>query len=612
MSVYHHTFHIPVMGTGHSIDTPIRVAPLGISSVISLVDDLLLEKIRRHYVAQYKLPDPPIPWNVEDGRAKRVTAYMETVQTIVQIKFEAIKKLPFFANNDKKKYFDLLPDAAPLRQAYERLLAMAAGPERTELENDLTERMTPGSIGVNIMVKLDKMNYAAAGNLLSEEFSDAKSALRGYANSSLESSIIFSAGINQTLFSYMTKFRDFYRDATGGIRKKIILKVSDFRSAMIQGKFMAKKGLEVHEFRIESGLNCGGHAFASNGELLPTLLQEFKEKRDLLPAEFQPMIQRFYEEMGWEYPQSAKDHRPLITVQGGIGTHGEVRRLQEDFGMNLTGWASPFLLVPEATCVDDTTRELLRLAKEEDLYLSDVSPLGVPFNNVHRSGSEIWTKNRLQSGTPGSPCPKKFLVSNTEYTERPICAASAEFQELKLREIEALDLPEPVKRYKKAMVTEKTCICDHLGNGALIALGIEEERNSPQSICPGPNIAWFNRIYSLQEMVDHIYGRGASLVPTERPHMFAKEIVMYVDYFEKLVERCGYTSREVKTLREFYKNMEDGMGFCLKIAERKAYPDENLASIPPCVEAQRARMSEIVARFEGRIEQLAAAAVVTA
>jgi hypothetical protein len=159
------------------------------------------------------------------------------------------------------------------------------------------------------------------------------------------------------------------------------------------------------------------------------------------------------------------------------------------------------------------------------------------------------------------------------------------------------------------MILEKTCICDHLGNGALIALGIEEERNKPQSICPGPNIAWFDQIYSLQEMVDHIYGRGASLVPAERPHMFAKEIVMYVDYFEKLVERCGYTAREVKTLREFAANMEEGMAFCLQIAKEKPYPDENLASIPPCVERERARMREIVSRFEAHIEQLAGAAV---
>ncbi len=603
MSGYHHTFHIPVMGTGHSVDTPIRVAPFGISSVISLVDDLLLEKIRRHYIAEYKLPDQPIPWNAEDGRAKRITAYLETVQTIVHLKFEAIRQLPFFQNNDKKKYFDLLPDTAPLKHAYHRMLGMAAGPERAELERDLTERMTPGSIGVNIMVKLDKMNYEATGTIMSEEFSDAKAALRGFANSSLRSSIIFSAGINQSLFSYMTKFRDFYRDAKGEIKKKIILKVSDFRSALIQGKFMAKKGLEVHEFRIESGLNCGGHAFASNGELLPTLLQEFREKRDQLVAEFQPMVQRFYNEMGWEYPASALEHRPLVTVQGGIGTHGEVRRLQEDFGMDLTGWASPFLLVPEATCVDGPTRELLRQAKEDDLYLSDVSPLGVPFNNVRNSGSERWTKDRIERGTPGSPCPKKFLVSNTEFTVQPICHASSEFQKLKLRQLDEADMPANERDYRKKMVLEKTCICDHLGNGALIALGIEEERNSPQSVCPGPNIAWFDRIYTLQEMVDHIYGRGASLVPAKRPHMFAKEIVMYVDYVEKLVDRCTYTPREVKTLREFFQNMESGMDFCLEIAARPAYPDENLASIPPCVERERARMREIVTRFESRASQ---------
>jgi hypothetical protein len=326
-------------------------------------------------------------------------------------------------------------------------------------------------------------------------------------------------------------------------------------------------------------------------------------------AEFQPMIQRFYEEMGWEYPEAAKHHHPLVTVQGGIGTHGEVRRLQEDFGMDLTGWASPFLLVPEATCVDNPTRELLRQAKEDDLYLSDVSPLGVPFNNVRNSGSEIWTKNRIAAGTPGSPCPKKFLVSNTEFTEKPICHASSEYQELKLKQIDELDIPDVEKRYRKKMVMEKTCICDHLGNGALIALGIEQERNSPQSICPGPNIAWFDRIYTLQEMVDHIYGRGKSLVSPERPHMFAKEIVMYVDYVEKLVDRCTYTTREIKTLREFFANMEEGMAFCLTLAERPAYPDENLASIPPCVERERSRMREIVARFESRIEQPAPVAV---
>ena len=70
MTDYFHTFHIPVMGTGHSVDTPIRVAPLGISSVISLVDDLLLEKIRKYYTSEFNLPYVKIPRDAEDGRAK--------------------------------------------------------------------------------------------------------------------------------------------------------------------------------------------------------------------------------------------------------------------------------------------------------------------------------------------------------------------------------------------------------------------------------------------------------------------------------------------------------------------------------------------------------------
>lgn len=601
MSSYYHTFHIPVMGTGHSVDTPIRVAPLGITSVISIVDDLLLERIRKHYAEKFELPYERIPRYAEDGRARRITAYLDTVGEIVQRKLEAVKKLPFFAENDKKKYFDLLPDHCAPKKEYARLMTMKPGPVQEALKEELTLAMVPGSIDVNIMVKLDRINLTKQGVPLSDEYSDAKAAFRGYANSSLRSSIVLSAGINQSLFGYMTRFKDFYRDATGEMKKKIILKVSDFRSTLIQGRLLAKKGLEVFEFRIESGLNCGGHAFASNGHLLPSLLKEFKEKRDELVAEFQPLIQKYYEAMGWEYPKSAAESKPLITVQGGIGTHGEARRMMEDFGMDRTGWASPFLLVPEATCVDDATRELLRKAGEDDLYLSEVSPLGVPFNNVRRSGSEISIWSKAATGKPGSACPKGFLVSNTEFTKEPICLASREFQEIKLAELESSEMPESEKVRSRNAIINKACLCEHLGNGALIALGIVEASNSPQAICPGPNIAWFNRLYTLREMVDHIYGRGESLVPPERPHMFAKEIEMYVDYFDRLVQKCNYTDREIKTLREYKSNLENGMELCLSFAEKTPYEGENLASIGPCVEKQKARLESIFAEFLSKI-----------
>ncbi|MCG2768824.1 MAG: hypothetical protein L6435_10670 [Anaerolineae bacterium] len=602
----YHTFMIPVMGTGTSADTPIRVAPLGITSVISLVDDLLLEQIRAHYSELYHLPFTPIPRHAPDGRARRITAYLNTVQEIVRLRFEAIKALPFFADNDKSLYFDLLPDECALKHDYRRLLQMAAGPERDALARDLTLRMSPGSIDVNIMVKVDRINYDSQGVRLGDEYRDAMAALRGYAQSHLSSALVLSAGINQPMFGYMTSFPDFYRHETGEIKKRIVIKVSDFRSARIQGQYLARKGLEVAEFRIESGLNCGGHAFPSAGDLLPSLLQEFAENRRKLADATRPKILAYYAEQGWDYPEAALESQPLITVQGGIGTHGEAQRLREDFGMDLTGWATPFLLVAEATCVDDTTRRLLARAQADDVYVSDSSPLNIPYSNLRNCGSERWKRERIATGTPGSPCPKGYGRINTEFTEKGICLSSRRYQVLKLAEIEAMDLPEAEKESLRAAVMDKSCICDHLGNSALIALGIAEEPDAPQAICPGPNLVWFDRTYTLREMVDHIYGRGPSLVPAQRPHMFAQELVLYVDFCEKLVRRCTYDPQELRYLETYRRNLEAGMDFLLEIAQRVPYKDENLASIPPCVSEQRSRLHALYAELEAKGAELAA------
>lgn len=602
MQTYWHDFHIPVMGTGHSVDTPIRVAPFGIASAISIVDHLLLERIRRFYCEKFDLPFTRIARTEWDARARMITAYLDTVEAIVQMKMAAIRSHPFFKENDKAKYFSLLPDLSPLKAAYNRLMGTENAAERKTLEAELTEQMTPGAIDVNIMVKVDRPGIDADGNPLPEEFSDAKAALRGYAHSVLESSVIFSAGINQSLYNYMARFKDFYRDKAGGLKKKITVKVSDFRSAMIQGKYLARKGLEVSEFRIESGLNCGGHAFASNGHLLPSLLHEFREKRDQLARQFQPAVLKFYKKMGWDYPESALGERPLITVQGGIGTHGEALRLTEDYGMDRTGWASPFLLVPEATPVDRSTLELLKASGEEDLYLSGASPMGVPFNNIRRSGSDRHTRRKAEGGAPGSACPKGLLMAPTPYGDQPICTASKQFQAARIREIAELDVVDAEKARRGAAVTEKVCLCEHLGNGALIALGIKPEAGSPQAICPGPNIAWFRGEYTLQEMVDHIYGRGDSLLPAHRPHMFCKELEMYVDALEKLVEGDADADRWAAGVTAFRENIEKGMDHCLQLARKTPYPGENLASIAPCVARQRERVAGIVAAFEHKLK----------
>ena len=598
-----HTIHIPVMGTGFSIDTPIRVAPFGISSVMSIMDDMLVEKIRKHYCEKFNLAFAPITRWSEDARARRITAYINTVQEIVQIKFEKIKSLPFFESNDKEKYFIMLPDESPLKIAYNRLLEMAPGEKRKKAEKSLTEQMVKGSIDANIMVKLDRVNRDRKGNELPTEYSDSKAALRGFANSIVESSIIFSAGINQSLYSYMSAFKDFYRDKTGKMKKKIIIKVSDFRSALIQGKFLAKKGLEVYEFRIESGLNCGGHAFASNGQLLPVLLKEIHEKRDQLAASFKPLIQKYYEKMGWEYPDASANHTPLITVQGGVGTPGEVKRLQKDFNIDKIGIATPFLLVPEVTCVESTTFNKLKEADESDLYLSEVSPLGVPFNNLKHSVSEEHTTNQVEIGDPGSPCPKGFLVSNTEFSEVPICTASKEYQQQKLNELSATIADGTELALEQAKVVKKTCLCDHLGNGALINLGIKKEEKAPQAVCPGQNISWFNREYSLMEMMAHFYNKQKSLVSKDRPHMFAKEIQMYVDYFDRLIKKSDLNERTTKTLNEFYENMKSGMEYCRTFSQKQPFTSENVESIKSWVDEQQVRLEEIYYRaFGDKIE----------
>ncbi len=590
-----HDFHIPVMGTGHSIDSPIRVAHLGIDSVISVVDDMLCEKIRKHYSNEFNFNYINIPRSAEDGRAKRITAYLDMVGDIVSKKFEEMKSLPFFTGEEKDRYFNLLPSENPLKKQYEYLLSLSDEEERDRLMKKLADKMTCGSIDVNIMAKVDALRLDKDDKPLSSEYSDASAALRGYANSKIESGLVLSAGFNPRLYSYLSEFKDFYRDTTGEIKKKIILKVSDFRSAMIQGKFLAKKGLEVAEFRIESGLNCGGHAFASDGQLMPVLLQEFREKRDQLLETFQPMVKSFYESQGWDYPElDEKQIKPIVTVQGGIGTNGEMKRLLEDFEMDGTGWGSPFLLVPEATCVDSVTSQLLADAGEDELYLSNVSPLGVPFNNVRGSGSEIYTKELIEKGKPGSKCPKGFLVSNTEFTENPICTASAQYQLLKINQIENSELAEDEKTAQKGKVVEKTCLCTNLGAGSMIRLGIMKPSYGRQEICPGPNVAWFTREYSLEEMTDHIYGRSESLVPEERPHMFAKELTMYVDYIEQLVAQTeDRESGAWKKLVRMKKNLEKGMEFCEKIASRTPFKNENLASLKETAATQRRRLHGI-------------------
>lgn len=428
-------------------------------------------------------------------------------------------------------------------------------------EEALRVGIVPGAIDVNIMSKVDKMNADAAGNVSGDIYSDALAALRGFALSKLSSSIIMSAGMNPRLYSYLENFPDFYPDSSGILRKKVILKVSDYRSALVQAKFLAKKGIWVSEFRIESGLNCGGHAFATEGNLLGPVLEEFKRRRDEMFRELVTMYSIALENKGIAL-QNVPATR--ITVQGGIGTAAENSFLLDHYGLQATGWGSPFLLVPEVTNVDDETLRELANANGDAYYVSDSSPLGVLFNNFKSSTAEKQRLERIAKGRPGSPCNKRYLVSNTEFTAEPICTASRQYQQLKIKQLSSLE-PRPANLDRQIeAVTEKLCLYDGLSTAALIKNNLVKPReNKAVAICPGPNLAWFSGIYSLDEMVGHIYGQVDLLAKTFRPNMFINELNLYVDYLKRDMERHAaiLSEKKAKYFTKFKENLFEGIRY---------------------------------------------------
>ncbi|MDR1056971.1 MAG: hypothetical protein LBL17_00070 [Coxiellaceae bacterium] len=559
-----HNFYIPVMGTGFTIDTPLFVAKYGISSVISLTDDVLIEQMRKFWCKKYNEPYEPITSDEEDARAKRITAYLNLLQKLVYKQIEIIKNVPFEPDSDISRYFELLPSDHQLKQLYDNMLQENNAEEKQELQRKLREAITAGKIDVNIMTKLDKENYSN-GTTLPYEFSDAASALRGYAKSNLCSTVVFSAGFNPSLYGYIAKFADFFPDENSHIEKKICLKVSDYRSAAIQGKYLAKRGIWVSEYRIESPLNCGGHAFVNDGQLLGPILAEFKQRKNELMEtlfSFYKIAVTSIKKFCADIPQKIK-----ITVQGGVGTHNEHEFLMKHYGLDAVGWGTPFLLVPEVTNVDDVTLDKLLNAKAEDVILSSSSPLGVPFWNLRNSPSEEICLARIKNNNPGSNCVKGYLRFSKEFTNRPICMASREYQTFKLQELEKSDLPNEKLQARQEDVLSKSCICCDLGGGVLKKRNIDSKVTP--AICPGPNIINFKKIATLKEMIDHIYGRCSLLVNDERPHVFINELQLQVNYLLNEVRNAslGLPARSQRKLAEVKKNFSTGIEYYRTIAK---------------------------------------------
>lgn len=558
-----HSFHIPVMGIGFTIDAALRVSQYGIDSVISLVDDILLEKLRKMYCDKFAIPYIAITDDTEDFRAKRITSYLNLINNLAKKKFEELSDAAIEKSDEIKKYFDMLPDSSTIKQKIKSLSSEYFDPNKAG--NWLKDNLSMGSIDVNIMTQLDKENYIE-GEKLPVEYNDAHAALRGYANSDLNSSIVLSAGINPRLYSYFEQFEDFYPDENGEIRKKIVIKVSDYRSAFIQGKFLAKKGLWVSEYRIESGLNCGGHAFATDGYLMGPILAEFRDKREELIQSIHKILIPALSSRNRPIPETTLPLR--ITAQGGVGTAEEHQFLIDHYQLDSVGWATPFLLVTEVTNVDEPTRNKLREAREDDLYLSDISPLEIPFSNLKNNSKDLAKLSLIAAGRPGSSCLKGYLANNKEFTERAICTGSSQYQQLKIAELdkEGLSPAEYEKAFEK--IVNKTCLCVGIGTSALLVNNLDtRDEGDGVSVCPGPNMAYFSRTMNLKEITDHIYGRSDMITRNDRPNMFIQELNIYIKFLRKKIEEmsASITKMQEKYLFTFARNLNEGINYYYRL-----------------------------------------------
>src|SRR5690606_38270280 len=113
-----------------------------------------------------------------------------------------------------------------------------------------------------------------------------------------------------------------------------------------------------------------------------------------------------------------------------------------------------------------------------------------------------------------------------------------------------------------AAVMEKDCLCEGLGAAALLKQGMRPAHKlEAVAICPGPNMAYFSKVVSLRTMVDHIYGRTDLLAGVDRPHMFMKELSLYMDHLKRELQqvRDEVSARQQRYFATFRSNLLEGL-----------------------------------------------------
>jgi hypothetical protein len=113
------------------------------------------------------------------------------------------------------------------------------------------------------------------------------------------------------------------------------------------------------------------------------------------------------------------------------------------------------------------------------------------------------------------------------------------------------------------------------------------------SICPGPNMAYFSKITSLADMIDHVYGRTDVMSHTDRPNMFVKELQIYLQYYQEQIKehKRNPTEKRKKQLITFGNNLMEGIAYYDNLFVTN---EDKFEPSPTCISVQLYRSRTLI------------------
>ena len=76
-------------------------------------------------------------------------------------------------------------------------------------------------------------------------------------------------------------------------------------------------------------------------------------------------------------------------------------------------------------------------------------------------------------------------------------------------------------------------------------------------------MAYFSEVMTLKEMVDHIYGKINVITRKDRPHMFIKELMIYIDYLKNKMDETSrpWSEKQQEYFITFRDNLDKGIQY---------------------------------------------------